>query len=117
MRDQSPEASPVGVPVMFEPTIVETEQVEERFEPWGWIEVSALVQALWGVLLFVPGSQAYRTYIRAFPYVSSLVAMVACARSGGTDRGTPGASWLIAVFVLLTLSLIHPATWLMSGMA
>ena len=26
--------------------------------PWGWLELFVLVQVLWGVLLFVPGSQA-----------------------------------------------------------
>ena len=34
-----------------------------------------LVQVLWGVLLFVPGSQAYRIYIRGFPFVASLIAL------------------------------------------
>ena len=84
---------------------------------WGWLELFVLVQVLWGVLLFVPGSQAYRIYIRAFPYVTSLVALGACMRSSGADSGAPGARWILASLALMIASLVHPSTWLMSGVA
>ena len=42
---------------------------------WGWIEWFTISQVFWGVLLFLPGSQGYRVYIRAFPYVMSLIAL------------------------------------------
>ena len=84
---------------------------------WGWLELFVLVQVLWGVLLFVPGSQAYRIYIRGFPYITSLVALAACMRSSGADSGAPGARWIVASLALMVASLIHPATWLMSGAA
>ena len=62
-------------------------------DQWGWAEAFLLLQFLWGVALFVPGIQAYRAYVRALPYVSSL------ARAGlllpPPDRGrrcTPARS-------------------------
>jgi hypothetical protein len=84
---------------------------------WGWLEFFVMVQVLWGVLLFVPGSQAYRIYIRGFPYVASLIALGACLRSSGVDSGAPGARWILASLALMTASLVHPATWFTAGMA
>src|SRR5207244_3216728 len=68
-------------------------------------------------LLFMPGSQAFRAYIRAAPYVASLLALLACLRSGATDVTVPGARWIVAVIVLLVFNLLHSETWLMSGTA
>jgi hypothetical protein len=82
--------------------------------PWGWLEWFTLSQVLWGVLLFVPGSQAYRAYIRAFPYVMSLVALGACARAQST-AWVPGSRWMVAVLGLLVVNLARPETWLYSG--
>ena len=45
-------------------------------EQWGWAEAFLVLQFLWGLALFVPGAQSYRTYVRALPYVSSLGALV-----------------------------------------
>ena len=105
----------------FSPTALQPAEWDDEpqlpRERWGWLEVFVLIQVLWGVLLFVPGSQAYRTYIRAFPYVSSFVALVACARSIGADTAGPGARWILLSLMLLVASLMHPATWMMSGLA
>src|SRR4051812_2206090 len=46
-------------------------------ERWPWVELFVGVQFLWGALLFLPGSQAYRPIVRALPYVSSLALLVA----------------------------------------
>jgi hypothetical protein len=75
------------------------------------------LQVLWGVLLFVPGSQAYRVYIRGFPYIASLVALIVCMRSSGADSGSPGARWVLASLALMIASLAHTSTWLTSGSA
>ena len=119
MRDQSLEPSQIVFPAAIQPA--EHETVEEGASlpqgSWGWLELFVLVQVLWGVLLFVPGSQAYRVYIRGFPYVASLVALAACMRSSGADSGAPGARWILVSLVLMIASLVHPATWLMSGIA
>ena len=84
MRDQSLQPSQIIFPVSLD---VPADARQCRMSddaphvPWGWLELFVLVQVLWGVLLFVPGSQGYRFYIRAFPFVSSLVALAACMRS------------------------------------
>ncbi len=119
MRDQSPPPSQIVFPVAIqlpEPSEPELPAVV-RSDGWGWVELFVLSQVFWGVLLFVPGSQAYRTYIRAFPYVTSLSALMVCARSSGMDAIVPGARWIIAVMFLLVANLVHDSTWLVSGMA
>ena len=119
MRDQSLQPSPIVFPSALHPEAYEP--VEEAapipHAGWGWLEVFVLVQVLWGMLLFVPGSQAYRVYIRGFPFVASLVALVACVRSSGADSGAPGGRWILASIALMVASLVHPATWVLSGTA
>jgi hypothetical protein len=117
MRDQSPQPSQIFFPAAMQPAERVEAPAAVRREAWGWLEVFVLVQVFWGILLFIPGSQEYRIYIRAFPYVSSLVAMVACLRSTGAGTSAPGARWIIAVLLLLVASLTHPDTWLAAGVA
>jgi hypothetical protein len=119
MRDQSFQPSQIIFPSALTPAVDETPEEGEAMPnaSWGWLELFVLVQVLWGVLLFVPGSQAYRIFIRGFPFATSLVALAACMRSNGADSGAPGARWIVASLALMVASLIHPATWLMSGAA
>lgn len=119
MGDQSFPPSPIVFPVALD-AAAHDEAPEDAGVPrvaWGWLEYFVLAQVLWGVLLFVPGSQAYRIYIRAFPYVASLVALGVCVRSRGADSGVPGARWILASLGLMIFGLFHPSTWLMSGTA
>ena len=118
MRDQWYQPSQITFPVALDP--VSDDAIEDNASPhvpWGWLEIFVLVQVLWGVLLFVPGSQAYRAYIRGFPYAASLVALGAFLRSSGGDTTAPGGRWILASLALMVASLAHPATWLMSGIA
>ena len=119
MRDQSLQPSQIIFPVALHPELHEAPEEAEGAPhvAWGWLEFFVLVQVLWGVLLFVPGSQVYRIYIRGFPYVASLIALGACLRSTGADSGAPGARWILASLTLMIASLAHPATWLVSGTA
>jgi hypothetical protein len=105
---------PSPFPYLDQDEPVETGSASDR---WGWLELFVLVQVLWGILLFVPGSQAYRFYIRAFPYVVSLVALVVRARSTGTEARVPGSRWLMAAGMLLVANLIHEATQMRAGLA
>src|SRR5688572_8986648 len=102
MRDQSFQPSQIIFPVSLDVPVDETVQEGTGVPhvPWGWLELFVVVQVLWGVLLFVPGSQGYRFYIRPFPFVSSLVALAACIRSAGADSGAPGARWILASLAL-----------------
>jgi hypothetical protein len=118
MQDQAHQPSPIIFPVALQPAEIDTvEEVPIATQPWGWIEWYMLAQVFWGVLLFMPGSQAYRVYIRAFPYTMSLAAVLACQRSSGTDSAVPGARWLLAALVLLICNLVRPETWLTAGVA
>ena len=117
MRNLPQHSSPIAFPVSLQPSTSVDEHVETEREPWGWLEAFVLIQVVWGVLLFVPGSQAYRTYIRAFPYVASLAALANCLRTGSIDGLGPGARWVLLSLFLLVTSLMHPDSWLMSGTA
>ena len=120
MRDQLYQPSEIIFPVALDPTPdddLHDDVGSPHVAGWGWLEVFVLVQVLWGVLLFMPGSQAFRVYIRGFPYVASLIALGACLRSSGADSRVPGAGWILASLTLMVASLIHPSTWLMSGAA
>jgi hypothetical protein len=93
------------------------EPVTDAGERWGWIELFIGIQLLWGVLLFVPGMQPYRAYIRALPYLASLGALaVFLPRILGESLAASGR-WLVAVFALLFLNLLHSETHLMAGVA
>jgi hypothetical protein len=119
MRDQSYPPSQIVFPVSLDAAVdaaAEADSATPRVS-WGWLEYFVLVQVLWGLLLFVPGSQAYRIYIRAFPYVASLTALGVYMRSSGADAATPGARWILAALGLMVFSLVHESTWLMSGTA
>ena len=117
MRDESPQPSQLIFPVQLQPAEWDEEPQIPQGHEWGWLEAFVLIQVMWGLLLFLPGSQAYRTYIRAFPYVSSLLALVICVRSIGADSAGPGARWVLSSLLLMVFMLMHPGTWLMSGVA
>ena len=115
MQNQSPRPSDIVFPISLEPVHESVASSDGRL-PWGWLEWFTLSQVFWGVLLFIPGSQAYRAYIRAFPYVMSLIALVSCARAGGVGA-VPGASWMFAALALLVANLMRPETSMTSGVA
>ncbi len=117
MPERASQPSPIIFPVALQPAEIEVAPLPDAHQSWGWIEWFVLAQVLWGVLLFVPGSQPYRIFIRAFPYAMSLAALAACMRSTGADATVPGARWLIAVFALLLCNLMRPETWLTAGAA
>jgi len=92
----------------------EDEAVDDR---WGWPELFIALQLLWGLLLFVPGAQAYRTIIRAAPYVMSGAALVYYFR-GGREQALPSSTtWLIVSFGLLLLNLLHETAHWVAGSA
>src|SRR4029079_10401421 len=98
------------------PIVADSPRVSVK-EPWGWIELFAAVQILWGALFFLPGVQPYRQYIRAVPYLASLGALVWCMRGPSGERMPAASKWLLAVFGLIAASLLHPSTYLEAGIA
>jgi hypothetical protein len=90
---------------------------KEIVPPRGLMECFIIVQLLWGVLLFIPGAQTFRPYIRALPYVSSL-ALFAFYYGGRKHFRPTGMTKLIGLaMLLLVLNLAHPRTQLMAGLA
>ena len=79
------------------PLVADAPRVSVK-EPWGWIELFAAIQILWGALLFLPGVQPYRQYIRAVPYVASLGALAWSARRASSEPLPAAAKWLLASF-------------------
>jgi hypothetical protein len=84
---------------------------------WGWVELFIGIQLLWGALLFMPGMQPFRVYIRALPYVASLAALVYYGFQASGGRLSASGRWLVAAFALLALNLLHGSTHLMAGLA
>ena len=117
MFARSPRPSEFIFPSAIQPPEIEPPRLPHRDDRWGWLEVFVLVQVFWAVLLFIPGSQAFRLYIRALPYAASLVALIACARSSGTEMKIPGGRWIVCVLLLLIVNLMHPDTWFTAGLA
>jgi hypothetical protein len=84
-------------------------------ESWGWPELFIAIQLLWGAVLFLPGAQGYRLYIRALPYVVSGAALVYYFRRATGEPAPASARWLVACFALLTLNLLQSTTHLVAG--
>ena len=108
------------VPTESETDVLSSDQ--ECFDPelvegWGWIEVFIVIQLMWGVLLFIPGMQPFRAYIRALPYVTSLAALIYYFQRAAGELLPPGAGWLVASFGLLALNLFHEETQVLAGIA
>jgi hypothetical protein len=84
---------------------------------WPWIELFLAVQFLWGGLLFIPGSQAYRAVIRALPYASSLGLLAMYMTAHSKARYPWGTRFVLAVLGLLALNLLHPTSQPLAGIA
>ena len=84
---------------------------------WGWVEIFLAVQLLWGAALFVPGAQAYRTPVRAMPYLVSAAALVYYFRAPTGEPLHASARWMLASFGLLSVNLLHGTTHSMAGVA
>jgi hypothetical protein len=95
---------------------VEPAQAVDR-DRWGWVEIFLAVQLLWGVALFIPGAQAYRTPVRATPYLVSAAALVYYFRAPTGEPLHASAKWMMASFGLLSLNLLHATTHSMAGVA
>jgi len=82
---------------------------------WGWPELFVAIQLLWGVVLFLPGAQGYRVYIRALPYLISGAALIYYFRRPTGETIPASARWLAACFVILLLNLLQATTHLTAG--
>src|SRR5262245_20483284 len=85
-------------------------RVEGIVARWPWAEILMVVQFLWGALLFIPGAQQYRPYVRALPYVISLALLVMHSLRRVPGRAPRPTPRLVAALTILVLNLAHPTT-------
>lgn len=81
------------------------------------IEAFVALQFLWGALVFVPGAQEYRGYIRALPYLASLGMLALFGMLRRHQEFARGSGLIICALLLLVLNLLHPSTQLNAGVA
>src|SRR5262245_34303847 len=91
-------------------------RAEGMFARWPWVEILMVVQFLSGALLFLPGAQQYRPYVRALPYVSSLAMLVLHSLRRVPGRAPRPTVWLVAALTILALNLAHPTTQWKAGL-
>ena len=88
---------------------------------WGrvtWIDGFIAMQFLWGALIFLPGAQQYRGYIRGLPYVVSLGMLARYAiRPGNRVSLARGGGLIVCALVLLVVNLLNPRSQLNAGIA
>jgi hypothetical protein len=87
-------------------------------EQWlGFAEAFIALQLLVGLALFIPGAQAFRSVVRAMPYLVSGAAIIYYFRHA-TGRTLPTSTrWLVVSFLLLLLNLLHDSAHLLAGLA
>ena len=95
--------------------VLSTHESESR--SWGWAEVFLAMQLLWGLLLFVPGIQSYRTVVRAVPYIVSGGALVYYFRQAKGEPLHDSSKWLVLSLALLLLNLLHETSHWGAGLA
>ncbi|MEQ1907194.1 MAG: hypothetical protein ABMA15_00125 [Vicinamibacterales bacterium] len=108
----------------------EARRVEEEAEEctdaapdllWGrftWIDGFIAMQFLWGALIFLPGAQQYRGYIRGLPYVVSLGMLARYVMRPGVRLPLArGGGLIICALILLVVNLLNPRSQLSAGIA
>lgn len=105
---------------------VENETEEEIADPspellWGrvsWIDAFIAIQFVWGALVFLPGAQQYRGYIRTLPYIVSLGMLARYAMRGGERISLArGGGLIIGALILLAVNLLNPSSQMYAGIA
>jgi hypothetical protein len=82
-----------------------------RKERWGFPEFFVISQTLIPALLYFPGTQPFRLYIRIASFVISFATLlwwaVAVAK---TSRSHPAQPWIFATMAYVVVMFVHPAT-------
>ena len=82
-----------------------------RKEPWGFPELFVVSQTLIPALLYLPGTQSFRLYIRVASFAISFATLlwwaVAAAKTTRPHRAQP---WIFAAMAYLAVMFFHPQT-------
>jgi hypothetical protein len=86
--------------------------VRETRVPWGFPEVFVISQTLLPALLYLPGAQDIRLWLRMAPFLLSLAAFAwwLLLREEETRRPHPATAWIVGVMCLLGIMMFHPLT-------
>jgi len=112
-----------SAPIASPASVVDTDGPDEGAESGGRdvldrvVIASLAVQFLSAGVLFVPGAQPLRAYIRALPYFAALIPLAYYITRHVRGWRPAGALALIGALFVLTLNLLHPSTQLVSGVA
>jgi hypothetical protein len=85
-----------------------------------WLQFAELfiaLQLLWGLALFIPGAQAFRTVVRATPYLVSGAAIIYYFRHATGQKLPSSTNWLTVSFLLLLFNLLHESAHVLAGLA
>jgi hypothetical protein len=83
---------------------------------WGFAEAFIVGQTLLPALLYLPGTQGIRLWLRVAPFLLSLAALAWwLLREHEERRAHPASAWIVGVLSLLTIMLFHPLTPSLTG--
>jgi hypothetical protein len=83
----------------------------------GWMEVFVFCQFLLPGVMFLPGTQAFRTVLRTLPYLSCALLVPVYHSRVKTLKLAPGSHLIAAALLLLALELLHPESAFTAGLA
>jgi hypothetical protein len=79
--------------------------------PWGFPEAFIISQTLFPALLYLPGTQGIRLWLRMAPFFVSLAVLAWwLVREQQERRPHPASPWIAGVMGLLALMVFHPLT-------
>jgi hypothetical protein len=81
------------------------------------MEAFIFCQFLLPGIMFLPGTQPFRSVLRAVPYLSCLLLVPVYHSKVKRLKLAPGSPLLVAALLLLTFELLHPESALIAGLA
>lgn len=96
----------------------ETEIEEEGAEGLSRIIYGSLIlQFLSAAILFIPGTQPIRNYVRATPYLAALLPLAITFMKSRSGWRPAGATLIVGALMLLAMNLLHATTQVSAGIA
>lgn len=117
-RGGAPRVRPTAAPVRQAATTTMDETDAEPADRLDLIVTASLVlQFLSAAILFAPGTQPLRTYVRAMPYIGALLPLGYYVTRHVRGWQPAGTGALIGALLLLTVNLLHPTSQMSAGIA
>lgn len=79
--------------------------------PWGFAEFFVIAQTAIPAVLYLPGTQPFRFYLRVASFAVALAMLARWGATAGRRQGShPAQPWVIAVLALVAVMILHPMT-------